>query len=61
MADKGFDTIVDIADALGINRSTIYNLRNGSGTTLDLAMHIARFLEHTVEDLFEQVPDGEAA
>lgn len=61
MADHGFHTIVDIADALGINRSTIYNLRNGGGITLDLAMHIARFLGRTVEQMFEPVPDVEAA
>lgn len=61
MNRAGHVTIVDQADALGIDRSTIYNLRNGSGITLDLAMHIASYVGVTVEDLFEPVPNGEAA
>jgi DNA-binding XRE family transcriptional regulator len=61
MADRGHPTIVASADALGVSRWAVGDLRDGKGTTLDLAMHIARFLDAAVEDLFEPVPADEAA
>lgn len=61
MAERGLPTIVASADALGISRWAVGDLRDGHGTTLDLAMHIAHFLDTTVEELFEPVPADEAA
>ena len=44
----------DLAEALGVSRQTIIAIENNKyNPTLELAMKMARYLNTTVEDLFE--------
>lgn len=44
----------DLAEALGVSRQTIIAIENNKyNPTLELAMKMARFLNTTVEELFE--------
>ncbi|RHO52704.1 transcriptional regulator [Ruminococcaceae bacterium AM07-15] len=44
----------DLAEALGVSRQTIIAIENDKyNPTLELAMRMARFLETTVEELFQ--------
>lgn len=44
----------DLADALSVSRQTIIAVENDKyNPTLELAMKLARYLETTVEDLFQ--------
>lgn len=54
----GAKTEIELAQHLGIDRTTLYRIRNGKTTpSLELAMDLAGRLGVTVEELFEQVTD----
>ena len=43
----------DLAEALGVSRQTIIAIENNKyNASLELAMHMARYLQTTVEELF---------
>lgn len=43
----------DLADSLGVTRQTINAIENNKyNPTLELAMHLAKYLHTTVEELF---------
>lgn len=60
-AQRGATTNVARAELVGLNRSTFIDLRNGAGTSLDTALHMAEVLNTDVRALFEPVPDDEQA
>lgn len=54
----GASTEVERAQLCGVDRTTLYRIRNGKTTpSLELAMDMAARLGVTVEELFEQVTD----
>jgi DNA-binding XRE family transcriptional regulator len=56
MQQQGVQSVAGQAERVGVNRSTLFRLRNGETVpSVDLAMRIAAAAGTTVEVLFERV------